>query len=224
MFVIVHRLRFSDGHHRCAAFASIIFVIIVGCHSASPRMDGSEKGRQGTWLILEKVTECGSCQQDPSQYDRDLLPEKEVKLRWRVWKQQRAEPDDPPGGMWYRVDHECAVCYETRRRFFGITLAAVGEERKNPEVNDDFIGKRRKRARGEDKFEKKEGKTTLKTTDKDSQYNDKFVEGIFVKLDALIAEKTEFDSNKMSLERKLDCVTNELNMTPIKDECGNLGC
>ena len=65
-----------------------------------------------TWQIVEKVTECGSCQQDPSQYDRDLLPDKEVKLRWRVWKQQRDEPDDPPGGMWYRVGHECAVCYE----------------------------------------------------------------------------------------------------------------
>ncbi len=36
-------------------------------------------------------------------------------------------------------------------------------------MNDDFVGKRRKRARGEDKFEKKEGKTTLKTTDKDGR-------------------------------------------------------
>ena len=127
-------------------------------------MDGGENGSR---LILEKVTECGSCQQDPS-HDRDLLPER-GKLRWRVWKQQRDEPvDPPPGGMWYRVD-ECALCYETRRRFFGISLAAMDEERKNPEVSDDFIGKRRKRARGEDKFAKKEGNTAFTTTYKDSQ-------------------------------------------------------
>ncbi len=62
------------------------------------------------------------------------------------------------------------------------------------------------------------GKTELKTTNKNSQYNDKFVEGTFVKLDILIADKTDFDPKKMSLERMLDLVKNDLNMMPIKGE------
>jgi hypothetical protein len=182
-------------------------------------MDGENGGR----YIVKKVTECRSCKQDSSQYDRDLLPEKEIRLRWRVWKQQRAEPDDPPGGFWYRVGNECQVCYETRRRYFGASLAEMDEERKKPEILDDFTNKRRMRAREEDKNQKKEGPMTYMTSKKASQYTDKFVEGTFVKLDTLIADKTDFDPKKMSLERKLDLVKNVLNMIPIKGEFGNWG-
>ncbi len=42
---------------------------------------------------------------------------------------KKNEPDDPPGGRWYRVGNECAVCYETRRRYFGITLADMEDSR-----------------------------------------------------------------------------------------------
>lgn len=181
------------------------------------------------WEIVGKEGTCESCDQDTTMYDKDLLPERQVLLRWRCWKQKPAANDDPCGGRWNRTGNECAVCYETRRRYFGIDKKALDEKREDPAENENFQTLRRKRARGEDRYERKAGRKTITTSKKDEQYEDVHVQGTFMLLDNYIKKECgdrglhQPALKKLTLDRKLDFVKNTLGAMPVKGKRNQWG-
>ena len=69
-------------------------------------------------LLMHPPCTCNSCGQNTHEYEKDLLPDVEQYLKWHKIK------DKKPYG------HECYVCFDTRRRFFGDTQEVLEAARK----------------------------------------------------------------------------------------------
>ena len=169
---------------------------------------------------------CDQCKQSTEQFDKDLLPDKQEKLKWRTWKACPQEPDDPPGGRWAPGGSECYFCWDSRRRYYGCSLAEMKEKRtQDPAVDEDYHNKRRKRARGEDKHERKTSAKKYTTSSAHQQYDDNFVEGSFKPLHVFLVQDMQMSPAQvqgLSVDMQIAKVS-AAGYKPVKGKFGSWG-
>ena len=79
-----------------------------------------------------------------------------------------AEEGDPAGGRFRPSGHECRACYDTRRRYYANTKEQMMEQMAtDPEKKAMFLSQRRKRVRGEDRYERRKVSAVKHSTQKE---------------------------------------------------------
>ena len=126
---------------------------------------------------------CGLCYQQFGCFEKDLLPDVKAELYWRtkVLNPETGEKDKRSG-------RECGTCWDTRRRNYeGKTFHEIREENRDPEKKAIFDTLRRKRARKEDKFQKKADRKGVVT--RSTACDDNYVEGTSTEITAYMARE-----------------------------------
>lgn len=59
------------------------------------------------WEIGGEPVQCESCHQSTNRYEKDLLPEDQVLLAWRLWRLCPDQNGAPSEGRWFPYGCEC---------------------------------------------------------------------------------------------------------------------
>lgn len=98
---------------------------------------------------------------------------------------------------------------------------AMGKRKSDPHADEDFLDRCRKRARGEDCYDRNVGKTKLSTKKTTDKHEDSFVEGRFVLLDKYLKDTCKLNTTQWSIDTKLKHAKVRMNATPVLGKSGN---
>ena len=151
------------------------------------------------------VVFCSSCDQSSDQFEKDLLPEKEVLLAWSKTNVSKVTRKRKRSG------DECTNCFGLRRKeYAGKTAAWVVEERKkSQEFKENHAVRRRARVRGETSFETTGTTASVKETER--QVGRQVVKGHFYYLDDY-CELNKAPAWVKTTRQKCEFVVNDLKM------------
>ena len=178
-------------------------------------------------LLLVPAKTCTQCEQSTHRIDRQLREQPaelpigvSQLLRWKnVYRGKKEMPEicrGNPNGF------ECYDCFATRRKYFGISLAELQEQRKETTVDTLFYDSRAKVVNGEeagDQVIKFDCKTIVTKSRKD--FKEEFEEGTLQELWSFAAER-RLPYNRDQKEELIQHIKQKMNKNVVENENGLL--
>ena len=165
----------------------------------------------------EEVKTCADCLQLVTAFDADLLPEQHEQLKWRTWKKTA------DGQI--RKGTECYWCWATRRKYYKRTSAKQlrKQRQESATIDAEWKDRRRKKARGDDRYEREEQPKKMRTKDKEGTSEEGFVEGHFYSVDSFLRLHKVNVRLLPTLKAKVRYVKEELKETVVRNKAGEHG-
>ena len=165
----------------------------------------------------EEVKTCADCLQLVTAFDADLLPEQHEQLKWRTWKKTA------DGQI--RKGTECYWCWATRRKYYKRTSAKQlrKQRQESATIDAEWKDRRRKKARGDDRYEREEQPKKMRTKDKEGTSEEGFVEGHFYSVDSFLRLHKVNVRLLPTLKAKVRYIKEELKETVVRNKAGEHG-
>ena len=181
---------------------------------ADEDISGGEQLQQESEAAEAEAPTCASCGQQAGSFDRDCLPQKKVVLKWLKGNvSSKTGQWRPSGRECYHCDKEMVKSVKNPREM----LLAFARD---AEMKDNFSSRRRCRARGETRYQRKpkEGSSVVKDTKE--EYDDNFDEGFCYLIDDYLQLMKCEERDRMTRSEKARWIETHCGKKIFKDKKG----